>query len=75
MKDSRLSRQTNRIGRVKRKVTPSVQGGSVCFWSGSELIFGNYLKLFIDELFAWPSTALKQTEMKENQKLINEQNT
>lgn len=53
-----------------------------CLWSDrerdrwwKEFIFGNYLKLFIDELFGWPSTALKQTKMKENQKLINEQNT
>lgn len=47
----------------------------VLFRKWEELIFGNYLKLFIDELFGWPSTALKQTKMKENQKLINEQNS
>lgn len=32
------------------------------FGFGEELIFGNYLKLFIDELFGWPSTALNQTK-------------
>lgn len=51
-------------------------GGGLCLCLfGWELIFGNYLKLFIDELFGWPSTALNKQKMKENQKLINEQNT
>lgn len=39
------------------------------FFGWDKLIFGNYLKLFIDELFAWPSTALKQTKNERKQEI------